>query len=107
MPIVTAGALTTEKERETLALLLLTTLTPRQIVLQKYASRMTPIMSFVFLSFPLMAITYTFGGVTIEELVMGILLLVFTSLVQGRWPSCVRPTFGRLSRRWSQLIFRA
>jgi ABC-type transport system involved in multi-copper enzyme maturation permease subunit len=83
VPILTAGALTTEKERETLALLLLTTLTPRQIVLQKFASRMMPILSFVFLSFPLMAITYTFGGVTVEELVMGIFLLVFTCLVQG------------------------
>jgi ABC-type transport system involved in multi-copper enzyme maturation permease subunit len=83
VPILTAGALTTEKERETLALLLLTTLTPRQIVLQKFASRMTPILSFVFLSFPLMAITYTFGGVTVEELLLGILLLVFSCLVQG------------------------
>jgi ABC-type transport system involved in multi-copper enzyme maturation permease subunit len=83
VPILTAGALTAEKERETLALLLLTTLTPRQIVLQKFASRMTPMLSFVFLSFPLMAITYTFGGVTVEELVIGIVLLVFTCLVLG------------------------
>lgn len=83
VPILTAGALTAEKERETLALLLLTTLTPRQIVLQKFASRMTPMLSFVFLSFPLMAITYTFGGVSVEELAIGILLLVFTCLVLG------------------------
>jgi ABC-type transport system involved in multi-copper enzyme maturation permease subunit len=83
VPILTAGAVTAEKERETLALLLLTTLTPRQIVLQKFASRMTPILSFVFLAFPLMAITYTFGGVTVEELLIGIVLLVFTSLVLG------------------------
>jgi ABC-type transport system involved in multi-copper enzyme maturation permease subunit len=83
VPILTAGALTAEKERETLALLLLTTLTPRQIVLQKFASRMTPILSFVFLSFPLMAITYTFGGVTVEELLIGIVILVSTCLVLG------------------------
>ena len=56
-------------------MLLLTTLTPRQIVMQKFASRMTPILSFVFLSFPLLAITYTFGGVTVDELALGILLL--------------------------------
>jgi len=83
VPLLTAGAITAEKERETLALLLLTTLTPRQIVLQKFASRMTPILSFVFLSFPLLAITYTFGGITIEELLMGILLLVSTCLELG------------------------
>jgi ABC-type transport system involved in multi-copper enzyme maturation permease subunit len=83
VPLLTAGAIAAEKERETLALLLLTTLTPRQIVLQKFASRMTPILSFVFLSFPLLALTYTFGGVTVEQLALGILMLVFTCLELG------------------------
>ncbi len=83
VPLLTAGAITAEKERETLALLLLTTLTPRQIVMQKFASRMTPILSFVFLSFPLLAITYTFGGVTVDELALGILMLVYTCLELG------------------------
>ena len=71
------------KERETLALLLVTTLTPRQIVLQKFVARMASVLWFVFLSFPLLAITYTFGGVTVEELLIGIVLLVFTCLVLG------------------------
>jgi ABC-type transport system involved in multi-copper enzyme maturation permease subunit len=83
VPVLTASAITAEKERETLALLLVTTLSPRQIVLQKYASRMTPILSFVFLSFPLMAITYTFGGVTITDLVLGIVLLIYMCLELG------------------------
>lgn len=83
VPLFTAGAITAEKERQTLALLLLTTLTPRQIVVQKFASRMTPILSFVFLSFPLLAIAYTFGGVTIAELLIGILMLVYTCLELG------------------------
>jgi ABC-type transport system involved in multi-copper enzyme maturation permease subunit len=83
VPILTAGAVTAEKERETLSLLLLTTLTPRQIVMQKFASRMTPILSFVFLSFPLLAITYTFGGVTIQELVLGIFVLLAAALELG------------------------
>jgi ABC-type transport system involved in multi-copper enzyme maturation permease subunit len=83
VPLLTAGAITAEKERETLSLLLLTTLTPRQIVMQKFISRMTPILSFVFLSFPLMAITYTFGGISIEMLVLGIVVLIFTCLELG------------------------
>jgi ABC-type transport system involved in multi-copper enzyme maturation permease subunit len=96
VPVLTAGAITAEKERETLALLLVTTLSPRQIVLQKYASRMTPILSFVFLSFPLMAITYTFGGVTITELVLGIVLLIYTCVALGAFAilcsACFRTT---------------
>ncbi len=96
VPVLTAGAITAEKERGTLALLLVTTLSPRQIVLQKYASRMTPILSFVFLSFPLMAITYTFGGVTITDLVLGIVLLIYTCVALGAFAilcsACFRTT---------------
>ena len=64
VPIITAEAVAGEKQRDTLALLLVTTLTPRQIILQKFAARTASILSFVCLSFPLLAITYTFGGVT-------------------------------------------
>lgn len=83
VPLLTAGAITAEKQSDTLVLLLLTTLTPRQIVVQKFASRMTPILTFVCLSFPLLAITYTFGGVTLGELIFGILLLISTCVQLG------------------------
>jgi ABC-type transport system involved in multi-copper enzyme maturation permease subunit len=83
IPLLTAGAIAAERQRETLVLLLLSPLTPRQIVLQKYLSRITPVLSFVFLSFPLLAITYTFGGVTVPELILGILVLIFVCLELG------------------------
>jgi ABC-type transport system involved in multi-copper enzyme maturation permease subunit len=83
VPLLTAGAIAGERQRETLVLLLLSPLTPRQIVLQKYLSRMTPVLSFVFLSFPLLAITYTFGGVTVAELILGIVVLIFVCLELG------------------------
>ncbi|HET6323989.1 MAG TPA: ABC transporter permease subunit [Planctomycetaceae bacterium] len=83
IPLMTAGAIAAERQRETLVLLLLSPLTPWQIILQKYLSRMTPVLSFVFLSFPLLAITYTFGGVTVAELILGIVVLVFVCLELG------------------------
>ena len=83
VPIITAEAIAAEKQRDTLALLLVTTLTPRQIVLQKFAARTASILSFVCLSFPLLAITYTFGGVTPGELVLGMLGLIFSCLQLG------------------------
>jgi ABC-type transport system involved in multi-copper enzyme maturation permease subunit len=83
VPLLTAGAIAGERQRETLVLLVLSPLTPRQIVLQKYLSRMTPVLSFVFLSFPLLAITYTFGGVTVAELILGIVVLIFVCLELG------------------------
>jgi ABC-type transport system involved in multi-copper enzyme maturation permease subunit len=83
IPLLTAGAIAAERQRETLVLLILSPLTPWQIVLQKYLSRMTPVLSFVFLSFPLLAIAYTFGGVTVGELILGIVVLVFVCLELG------------------------
>lgn len=83
IPLMTAGAIAAERQRETLVLLLLSPLTPWQIILQKYLSRMTPVLTFVFLSFPLLAITYTFGGVTVAELILGIVVLVFVCLELG------------------------
>jgi ABC-type transport system involved in multi-copper enzyme maturation permease subunit len=83
VPIIAAGAIAAEKQRDTLGLLLVTTLTPRQIVLQKFAARTASILSFVCLSFPLLAITYTFGGVTPTELVLGMVGLVFSCLQLG------------------------
>ncbi len=53
VPILAAGAIAAEKQQDTLALLLVTTLTPWQIVLQKFAARTASILSFVCLSFPL------------------------------------------------------
>jgi ABC-type transport system involved in multi-copper enzyme maturation permease subunit len=83
VPIITAEAIAGEKQRDTLALLLVTTLTPRQIILQKFVARMASVLSFVCLSFPLLAITYTFGGVTPAELVDGMILLVIVCLHLG------------------------
>lgn len=67
LPAMTAGALTVEKERDTLTLLLLTTMRPTAILLQKVLSRVIPMLCFVVLSFPLMAAAYSFGGVTTES----------------------------------------
>jgi ABC-type transport system involved in multi-copper enzyme maturation permease subunit len=83
VPIIAAGAVAGEKQQDTLALLLITTLTPREIILQKFAARTASILSFVCLSFPLLAITYTFGGVTPTELVSGMFGLIFSCVQLG------------------------
>ncbi|MBX3440962.1 MAG: ABC transporter permease subunit [Planctomyces sp.] len=70
VPAITASALTIEKERETLAILLLTTIRPVEIILQKFLSRVVPALSYVMLSFPLMAVAYSYGGVTRDHLLI-------------------------------------
>ncbi len=76
LPAVSCGCLTVEKERNSLGLLLITSLGPWQIVVQKLLGRVVPMMTFVLLSFPLMAVAYSFGGITEDYLWSGILLLI-------------------------------
>ena len=75
LPAMAWGTLTSEKEQDCLGLLLVTSLTPWDIILQKLLGRLIPVVTFLFLSFPLMAIAYGYGGVTEHHLWTGILLL--------------------------------
>src|SRR6516164_7222737 len=75
LPAVCCGCLTIEKERNSLGLLLITSLSPGQIVLQKLLGRVVPMLTFVLLSFPLMAVAYSFGGITQDYLWAGVVLL--------------------------------
>jgi ABC-type transport system involved in multi-copper enzyme maturation permease subunit len=83
LPAVSCGCLTLEKERNTLGLLLITTLSPWQIVMQKLLGQLVPMLTFVILSFPLMAVAYSFGGFTEDYLWSGIVLLVVTCVQAG------------------------
>ncbi|HEY2252305.1 MAG TPA: ABC transporter permease subunit [Planctomycetaceae bacterium] len=78
LPAISCGCLSIEKERNTLGLLLITTLSPWQIVVQKLLGRLVPMLTFVVLSFPLMAVAYSFGGITADYLWSGIVILVLT-----------------------------
>jgi ABC-type transport system involved in multi-copper enzyme maturation permease subunit len=75
---MTASALTQEKERETLALLLLTTISPYEIILQKFLSRVVTVLSYVMLSFPLLAVAYAYGGVPVVMLGATCAVLIVT-----------------------------
>jgi ABC-type transport system involved in multi-copper enzyme maturation permease subunit len=83
LPAISCGALTVEKERNTLGLLLITSLRPWQIVVQKILGRVVPMLTYVLLSFPLMAVAYSFGGVTEDSLWSGTYLLVLTCVQVG------------------------
>jgi ABC-type transport system involved in multi-copper enzyme maturation permease subunit len=68
LPAMTCGVLTSEKERDTLSLLLLTNLGPWTILLEKLLGRLVPMASFVLLSTPLLAVAYSLGGVETVEI---------------------------------------
>lgn len=83
LPPLMAGALAQEKERETLGLLFLTDLTPWELILQKYVGRLIPMLTLLFLSLPLLAVTYSLGGVSAGMLYSSAATLFLTCLWVG------------------------
>ena len=83
LPGLVAGRITQEKERDSLVLLLLTALTPRGIVLQKYLAGLVPMFSFLLLGLPLAAVAYAFGGFPAHDLALAALMLGLGCLQVG------------------------
>jgi len=83
LPPMMAGAIAQEKERDTLGLLFLTDLTPWELILQKYVGRLIPMLTLLFLSLPLLAVSYSLGGVSFQMLFYSAGTLFLTCLAVG------------------------
>lgn len=83
LPAMMSGVITCEKERESLALLFLTEMGPWEIVLQKYLGRLIPMLAFLLLGTPLLAVSYAYGGVETAELWKGVWALTLAALQVG------------------------
>lgn len=68
LPATVAPAITYEKERNALELLLLTGIGPWQILLQKLVARLVPMLTLILLCVPAMAVAYAFGGFGASQL---------------------------------------
>jgi ABC-type transport system involved in multi-copper enzyme maturation permease subunit len=84
-PAIMATALTREKERDAFGLLLLTRLSPTKILLEKYLAGLFPTATLLLLALPLAAVTMGYGGVSVQLLVAGGMVLVSTWLMVGAW----------------------
>lgn len=78
LPAMTCTAITAEKERDSLSLLLLTKLGPWTILFEKLVSRLIPMFTFFLLALPLMAFAYTFGGIEQVQIWGAIVVLGIT-----------------------------
>lgn len=83
LPGTMCSVLTYEKERDSLALLLLTDLRPWEILLQKYLGGLILMFTFLLLSLPLLALCYALGGITTNYLANGIVILFLACLQVG------------------------
>ena len=64
VPITTASSVSGEREKGTLDTLLTTTISLKNIILGKMFSAVIRVMTFIFASIPLMAISFTVGGLS-------------------------------------------
>lgn len=82
-PIFTAGAITQEKDSNTLHILLTTPLTNAQIVFGSLLSRLYFVWVLLLAGLPIYCITMIFGGVTSKEIFESAMLAACTALLTG------------------------
>ncbi|MBA4493637.1 ABC transporter permease [Paenactinomyces guangxiensis] len=94
VPGITAGVISGERERQTMPILLTTTLSSTKIVLSKWLASLSFMILLLVASFPLYIIVFLFGGISPEQVVkmfvhffvtmifLGSLGIFFSSLIK-------------------------
>jgi ABC-2 type transport system permease protein len=82
-PSSAAGAISLEREKETLDLLITTPITSLAIVVGKLLSTLVYVFLLIAASVPLMAVVFVYGGVGPEAVLSGYLVLLVTALGFG------------------------
>ena len=80
LPSLCCGVITVEKERNTLGLLFLTKLGPWTIIFEKLGSRLVLMFGLLLTSLPLLAFTYSLGGIELFHLLCGVWFLVLSGI---------------------------
>jgi ABC-type transport system involved in multi-copper enzyme maturation permease subunit len=78
-PALTAGAISSERERQTFDLLQTTLLPAKSLVLGKLTSAMFFLLLLLVVAFPLQILASLFGGVALGEVLVAFLLLIVTA----------------------------
>lgn len=83
VPAFTAGSIAGEREKQTLEILLTTTLKPREIVWGKLISSISMVLLLVVSSLPVISIIYTIGGISISDLLQFVIAVFVFSIFLG------------------------
>ena len=79
----TSGAISLEREKQTLELLITTPITSLAIVVGKLLSALIYVLLLIAASVPLMAVVFVYGGVGPEDVLRGYIVLLATALGLG------------------------
>ncbi len=94
-PAVTAGAISSEKEKQTYEMLMSTPLSPTRILLGKFISAMTYVFLLLFAAVPLASVVFTFGGVAPLQMLRALLMLLLIAFTLGVLGVFMSALFGR------------
>lgn len=96
VPALTAGSIAGEKERQSFDLLVMTALSPWQIVLGKLAAALAYALLLITSALPLAGLAFLFGGVSGTELVIGVIGLLVSAVLYATiglfWSTMMRTT---------------
>lgn len=95
MPALTAASISGERERQTLDLLLTTTMKPSEIVWGKLTSSFATMFLMIMSSFPLLAISFVYGGVMLYDVFLLLLCYLAVALLCGSMGICFSSVFKR------------
>lgn len=82
-PSSTSGAISLEREKQTLELLIATPISSLAIVVGKLLSALVYVFLLIAASIPLMAVVFVFGGVAPEDMISGYIVLLVSALGLG------------------------
>lgn len=83
VPGLTSGAISSEREKQTLDILLTTTLSPLRIIIGKLTSSISAMLLLAFSSFPILALVFAIGGIGIIDLIEFMVLIIVTAIFIG------------------------
>lgn len=83
VPAMTAGSISGERERRTLNLLLTTQMTAGDVVIGKLVANLSTILLLIVSSFPILALVFIYGGITILDVALLLLCYVTTAFLTG------------------------
>lgn len=83
VPAITAGTISGERERQTLDLMLTTSMSPTDIVLGKLLASLSTVLLLIVSSFPIIALVFIYGGVMVKDIALLLLCYGMTALLTG------------------------
>ena len=80
LPAMSCSAISSEREKQTLGLILISRVTPARLVLEKFLGRLVPMLALLSLTAPLLGIAYAMGGFSVTGIAAAVTVLFVACL---------------------------